>query len=334
MMNGQMMKEDIISIITPVYNSEAYLPECIESVIGQTDPNWELILIDDGSTDNSGAICDEYAGKDGRITVIHQKNAGQFKSRMAGITIAAGNYCTGLDSDDYLAPDCVEILREILAAHRYDILAWNIRSFSGENTIACGKYDRYGEYDRQDFIKYIIESTNHSFCNKLIRIDLMREAYYGNVPLNARQSEDYIMICPAVCRAKEICVIDKCLYNYRQLDSSVTHVYSAKRVIDNLDSSVCIREILSHYDMLDAETEALEDKSLVSTIGNQLKQAFKRGKLVASDKDIIRSHPIYMRLRKYEKRDYLNPDVVFFMKLFRMRMDWLLNILYKSILRG
>ena len=98
------------SIITPVYNCEKYIRECIESVINQTYAFWEMILIDDGSTDGSGKICDDFSS-DSRIKVIHQENAGAFISRINGITAANGVYEIGLDADDYLDKNCLETLK-------------------------------------------------------------------------------------------------------------------------------------------------------------------------------------------------------------------------------
>lgn len=90
-----------VSVIVPVYNTEKYLPECIDSIINQSYLNLEIILINDGSTDNSSKICDEYASKDKRIIVIHKANGGQADARNAGLDIANGKYITFIDSDDY-----------------------------------------------------------------------------------------------------------------------------------------------------------------------------------------------------------------------------------------
>ena len=92
----------LISIIVPVYNVEKYLNECIDSIIAQTYSNIEIILVNDGSTDASGKICDEYAEKDGRIKVIHQVNAGLSAARNAGMAVATGEYLYFVDSDDYV----------------------------------------------------------------------------------------------------------------------------------------------------------------------------------------------------------------------------------------
>ena len=101
---------DSISIIVPVYNVEKYLEKCIDSILNQSYQNLEIILIDDGSTDNSGSICDEYKKKDKRVQVIHQKNQGQSSARNAGLNIAKGSYIGFVDSDDYVEPDYLEQL--------------------------------------------------------------------------------------------------------------------------------------------------------------------------------------------------------------------------------
>lgn len=102
--------EPIISIIVPCYNVEAYLPKCIESIVGQTYNNLEVILVDDGSPDNCGRICDEYAERDKRIKVIHKKNGGLSDARNVAIDVATGEWITFVDSDDYISVDYVETL--------------------------------------------------------------------------------------------------------------------------------------------------------------------------------------------------------------------------------
>lgn len=108
--DGDEMNKCKYSVIVPVYKVEAVLPRCIESILNQTVPDFELILIDDGSPDRSGAICDEYAAKDARIRVIHQENGGVSKARNAGLDAAQGQYVVFVDSDDYV---CINYLEEL-----------------------------------------------------------------------------------------------------------------------------------------------------------------------------------------------------------------------------
>ena len=100
----------MLSIIVPIYNVEKYLCKCIDSVIAQTYQEWELLLIDDGSTDNSGNICDEYAKKDSRIRTFHNKNRGASAARNTGLDASIGEWIYFLDGDDYISDDCIELM--------------------------------------------------------------------------------------------------------------------------------------------------------------------------------------------------------------------------------
>lgn len=104
------MLQPLISVIVPCYNVMEYLPKCVESILSQTYKNLEIILVDDGSTDSSGKICDGYAAKDNRIKVIHKKNGGLSDARNVALDVMKGEYVTFIDSDDYVANDYVEFL--------------------------------------------------------------------------------------------------------------------------------------------------------------------------------------------------------------------------------
>lgn len=115
------MNEELITIIIPVYNIEAYLPRCLETVAAQTYRNLEIILVDDGSTDTSGAICDDFADKDCRALVIHQHNSGLWAARNAGQKIARGQYLMFVDGDDYIHLDAIRTMWEALQNSSYDL---------------------------------------------------------------------------------------------------------------------------------------------------------------------------------------------------------------------
>ena len=122
-----------LSIILPIYNVEAYLVRCIESVLNQSYQNYELILVDDGSPDGCPAICDAYAEKDARITVIHKKNGGLSDARNAGIKVARGNYFLFLDSDDYLVPDSLKFAEKFLSQGVDLVIGSIIRAYEGQS---------------------------------------------------------------------------------------------------------------------------------------------------------------------------------------------------------
>ena len=116
---------DKISVVVPVYNVEKYLRKCIDSIINQTYKNLEIILVDDGSPDKCGEICDEYAKKDNRVKVIHKKNAGVSSARNDGIDNATGEYIIFVDSDDWLEDNAIEIMVDKLNEYDYDCVFCN-----------------------------------------------------------------------------------------------------------------------------------------------------------------------------------------------------------------
>lgn len=299
----------IVSFITPVYNAEKYISECILSILRQTSGSWELIIVDDGSTDLSGKICDGYSCKGSRIHVIHKENTGQFDSRMQGIFAAKGEYCVGLDADDYIESDCVEKICFLLQKEKYDILTWNMRFINTSSACSIGSKERYGEYEGGEFLRYVAKSTDYSFCNKLIKTELLKNAVHGGVPKKIRHMEDYLLIFPSLCMAKKVYAMNEILYNYRQTQGSVTHDYTGKRVIDYLDAMKCIKEIMAYYEKTQEELDYINEFALFKEVGYGLKQAYKKGQISCNEIKEIQNHPIYQCLKKYERFGYASNDI-------------------------
>jgi len=132
--------QDKISVIIPVYNAAKYLPKCIDSVLNQTYKNLEIILVDDGSTDESGKISDKYSYKDNRVIVIHKENGGTSDARNKGIKAATGKYIGFIDSDDYIETDMYEILLKTLYAYDADIVECAFYRIKKDNLILPPKY--------------------------------------------------------------------------------------------------------------------------------------------------------------------------------------------------
>jgi glycosyltransferase involved in cell wall biosynthesis len=128
------MHNPLISVVVPVYNVEQYIRECVDSIVSQTYCHLEIVLVDDGSPDDCPAICDEYAKKDSRIKVIHQKNGGLAKARNVGIENSSGEYITFIDSDDYIASNYIEILYRGIIENNADVSIASFRSFEKNNT--------------------------------------------------------------------------------------------------------------------------------------------------------------------------------------------------------
>lgn len=202
------MSEPLVSIIVPCYKVEYYLSTCIKSVLNQNYQNWELILVDDGSPDNCGAICDQYASQDKRISVIHKRNAGVAAARNSGIEKANGDYATYLDGDDYLHPDCLKAMVHIAEAQNADI-------------VQCG-YVRGNEtvFPILDYFETVSLYDNHSIFatdtakiivwGKLYRIDILKGIH---IP-EGRYFEDDLVTWRWYYAANRIAVTSNPYYYY------------------------------------------------------------------------------------------------------------------------
>ena len=174
------MKNDLISIIIPVYKVEKYLEKCIESVLKQTYTNLQVILVDDGSPDNCGKICDEYAKKDSRIEVIHKVNGGLSDARNVGIAKAKGKYIGFVDSDDYIKEDMYEILINLIKEYDADVSICNLYDVIEGKEYIRNKENGIKEYNRIDILKEVLLDKNiQSYAwNKLYKKELFNEIKY------------------------------------------------------------------------------------------------------------------------------------------------------------
>ena len=151
------MKSDLISVVVPVYKVEKYLDECVQSIVNQTHRNLEIILVDDGSPDRCPQLCDEWAEKDSRIRVIHQKNGGLSAARNAGLDVAKGDYIGFVDSDDYIAPDMYEqLLIPLLKENKKTSCCLISRVFDNGTVVA---ESRDSEYDEVMNVQKAVEAT-------------------------------------------------------------------------------------------------------------------------------------------------------------------------------
>ena len=174
----------LISVIVPVYNAGVYLEKCVNSILDQTFTDYELILVDDGSTDQSGALCDEFAQKDPRVLVIHQKNAGSSAARNAGIKASKGSFLSFVDSDDWVDPDFLEklsepVLRSLNAGEKIDYIVQIGRDETdgAGNTLPdiCVPPDEAVMISGRDFLKtLLLHKGDCSMCTKLVSRELFK----------------------------------------------------------------------------------------------------------------------------------------------------------------
>ena len=215
------MQQAVISVIIPVYNVAPYLKACLDSVVRQTYTNLEIILIDDGSTDNSGNICDDYAKVDKRIRVVHQENAGLGPARNTGLNICKGEYLTFVDSDDFLALDMIELLYKNAMINAADISICSFLLYdnvTGEVFPSTRKYQDCFFNNARDFLTYFFTRPPHAYVwAKLYRSKLFAQYRFTNIAF-----EDALMWVP-ICKVAQRFVISlQNKYFYRQRTGSIT----------------------------------------------------------------------------------------------------------------
>ena len=238
---------DLISVIVPVYNVEIYLKRCVDSIIGQTYKNLEIILVDDGSTDNSPRICDELASLDNRIKVLHKSNGGLSSARNYGLLQAKGNYLGFVDSDDYIREDMYERLLEKLIEYNADIIKSDFLNFSDDNKVLChigtGKVTVYdSEYALNDFIFTSFSATKHmksTVWDGLYKRELfLKEQIDGKTELAlpfpvGKINEDTYIFPDLLLAANTIIHIEESFYFYYIRENSISHSLLTIREIES-----------------------------------------------------------------------------------------------------
>ena len=234
-----------VSIIVPVYQVEKYIRQCVDSILAQTFTDFELILVDDGSKDQSGKICDEYAGMDERVKVIHKKNGGLSDARNRGMDQAVGNYFMFVDSDDYIAPTMVECLHKNILHEYADIAVCNFLYF----------FENDREKNFSTNIKSETLSGTEIFYNRKNERNygiwtvawnkLYKRATFGNIRFRfGKYHEDEFWANDIYQMDIKVVTIPECLYYYRQRENSIMGKKSIKR---NLDIIEALQERIDIY---------------------------------------------------------------------------------------
>ena len=221
-----MSKTPMVSIIVPVYNASKTLRRCVDSVLKQEYADFELLLVDDGSRDDSGAICDEYARKDPRVRVIHKANAGVSAARNDALDQARGEYLQFLDSDDWLSPDATRLLVRTAQETQCDLVIADFYRVSGERVSHKGEIDEEGVMSRETFAAYMMENPADYYYgvlwNKLYRTALIRDnGVLCREELN--WSEDFLFNLEYIRYAHRFCAVDTPVYYYVKNEKSITH---------------------------------------------------------------------------------------------------------------
>lgn len=229
------MEQPKISVIVPVYKVELYLRECVDSIIGQTYRNLEIVLIDDGSPDNCGAICDEYAEQDNRVRVIHQSNCGLSAARNIGLETATGDYIGFVDSDDWVEPELFQLLAEEIDASGVDIaICGRIEEYPDKRILrAC---PRPSVMQREEALKALLENNviQNFVWDKLYRRELFDELRFPE----GKSYEDMAIMHKLFLRSQKVACITETLYHYRQRGDSIVGDVSLKNRLCHYEAAI------------------------------------------------------------------------------------------------
>ena len=230
------MNQNLLSIITPVYQVEQYLPQCLDSILAQTYPHWELILVDDGSKDRSGEICDEYAKKDGRIRVIHTENRGAGAARNTGFAHATGEYVVFVDSYDYISENMIERLYMTIHKSKYDLVVCNfLRVYpDGKNDFTTQFPDM--EISGREVLAHWKTQKNYGLWtvpwSKIIRKSILDQVKFPE----GKYFEDEFFSDQLFLRCDCVRVIPDSLYVNRVRTSSTMNSQKTRNYLDLIDA--------------------------------------------------------------------------------------------------
>lgn len=254
------------SIVMPAYNIEKYIAEMIESIIDQTYSNWELIIIDDGSEDRTGEICDKYASD--KVSVYHIENKGQIGARIEGIHKCTGDYVLVVDSDDFLVSSCLQKINDILNQKRYDCVVFPFDCCDEQlNYVYTTTAPSHtGELTQEELIKWIIDTMNHGLVNKAIKNDLIKKGISDAMTEKVSINGDFALIIPIMCYVKSAYYIDAPYYRYRMFEKSISHNRIYKHVTDTDHVIKSVVSVLRRHCLFYGEIEQTIMKSYLSMI--------------------------------------------------------------------
>ena len=245
-----------ISIVVPVYKVEKYLKKCVNSLINQTYKNLEIILVDDGSPDNSGMICDEFLELDKRVKVLHKENGGLSDARNEGIKLATGDFILFVDSDDYLELDGCQNLVDVIKNTKADVVSFNLNivdenGSSYDNLPYC--YDNTKKIIHMNYNNAIIDTIYRKHirfeaCSKIYKSDIFDDIEFPVGML----AEDFAIFESVIKKSKKLVYFDNNIYNYLQRSDSIMgqknpklyiDIYKTERIFNESASKVCINEL-------------------------------------------------------------------------------------------
>ena len=333
------MKNYSFTIVIPVYNAEKYIGEMIDSVLNQTYTNWNLILIDDGSTDKSGVICDRY--KSDKVLVVHNKNMGQVAARIDGIKRATGDYTLVLDADDAIHNNYLEKANEILSKCEYDVVMFPYE-FCDEHLKPTGQLtsipDKTGEMTRSEVLSWIIQTFSHGLVDKVIRTTMMQKGILEAPLEKLKVNGDYALIIPIICQITTAYFLPKPMYSYRVFNESTSHAYNFQHLLDTDFVSSKVEQILINHEIYNDEFKKLVNVAYLKMLAWMTEGIIERKQYNVKDFGALKDRNFYRQSIVYENKSNIGKFAYYELKLMRNHIMFLklytrLCILLKKIER-
>ena len=247
--DGYITNERLVSVIIPVFNVSRYLPQCFDSVISQTYRNLEIIVIDDGSTDDSGSICDQFAEKDDRIHVIHTDNRGLASARNLGLEKVSGEYISFIDSDDWIEPQTIEMcIRAALETEADIVNARSCSEYVGGTVHRSREKNDSQTYFGQDILSAFAEGKfGNAVWNKIYRVECFRDIRFPD----GHNYEDIAIVWKIMKNLAEsggvVTALPDELIHYRVRKNSISHTYMLNNITDSWNAYLAKYEALPDY---------------------------------------------------------------------------------------
>lgn len=325
------------SIVIPVYNTEAFLKECIESIIKQTYQKWELILIDDGSTDYSSRIIDEYSRCFPNIRGIHKENEGVALARRLGCDIASGDYILFIDSDDWIEENSLELLHKIAVDLSPDIIKFGLIKHLSDGSVSKNPVAYRGMFNKKEiqdtiFPFLIQDNRAHCFGTSLCGGAFKREKIvpYMIADREAVFSEDCASFIPSVFHSDTIYFIEECLYHYRFNQNSAT---KSKKVFSFMNPYVVAEHIRNNIEIRENDFQLQLNRKIAHDLFTVCASQFYRNeKANVIRKDIKKNlHSPYYR--KALKQTHFAGNIKASVMLMALRYDLLFLIQLYSMIK-
>lgn len=301
----------LLSVIVPVYNVEEYLPRCIDSILAQTYENLEILLVNDGSRDHSGAICDEYARKDSRIRVFHKENGGQSTARNLALDAMTGEFLTFVDSDDWLEPDAYASMMALAMEEKVKLVSagrFDVSARTGEKKLGlCPKKQEVLSAEEMLGRLFTWDGCDSSPCDKIFHSSLFAQIRFPS----RSNCEDVAIVYRLVEAAGTVAMLPKPIYNYYHRKGSTSYASLSERTYYFEEyTETILPYIQQKFPAIYDQARYFRVRSLVHSVlsadlaESEVRTAFA-SRTGESRKALLRQLPYVMKSPRFSKKEKL-----------------------------